>query len=278
MLNNYTKDFSKHLSDILNSISSEYKYIVNWYSDIECKKTSVEDSKAPDVGKKELYIVLTPLPSRAYSNGNVQMQIEINCYCNQEDLENAMEILSAYQMNSVGNKWYVEEGENAGALAVESWYNPIVQENFVQFKLSYGAVINMSGSIAFTKDVLDYDIYINNQKLVLLESNKTTVMDSVPNNTTTDSTKKSVNRSKMFTLNFKCLNTNNIFCTMCRSIEEGNESENYIFNVELRYNDGHSKTFNMILNSFDINTSNGTIPTIAAVMQEAATSILNPQA
>lgn len=263
MLDN-NKEFKNHLQEKLESINNEYKYKINWFVDIEKRKIAEQNPKE-DVRDKEIFIVLTPLPSRSYGDNAIVQQIEITAMCNMNDMEACIDILNEYQDAVVQKKWWTD----SGVLVNESWYSPSVQETLFNLKTGKGSIITMQGSVSFTPNVVDVEkIFIFNEWVKTFEFVESTTADTLPSAPSGTTRKKSNNRTIMYVINLKCKSTNNIFCNTLTQWKEGEVSINVVIPVKLIYNNGTEKEHNMIVSSAVFTTASGTIPTWSVQLTE----------
>lgn len=262
-INDNKKAFEKNLKNKLMEINDEYNYNIEWYADIEKKKT--KNDPTIDINSKEIHIVLTPEPSRSYGDGDSVQNLSIAALVNQVDIAATIDILSRYQDAAVNKKWWTEYG----ILVNESWMSPTLQENFIDLRVGKGAVISMIGSASFTEGVVDIEkVFIFEEHNKLFEFLKSTSADTIPNSTESNPRKKGKNRSLLFKIDLKCKNSNSKFCLTCRQWEEGEISQNTTIPVKLKYTDGHEKTYYMIISSVVFTTTDGTIPTLSVSLME----------
>lgn len=265
--NNFTKkymqDLKDHIVDSLKSINDNYEYILSWNSDIEKRKAS--NNTRMDFQDNEIFIVLTSNPSRSYGDGDLTWNLELTCMCAQKDLENVFEILTQYANGTIQNKWWTDEG----VLVNEHWFTPTIQENFIDYNITKGALISMSGNIAFTQNIVDVDsVYLMNEKTKLLEFFKTTTAVTQNNVSVNSSHNKGINKSILIKIDLKIKNTNSIFSNICRAIANNEISMNTEISCKIVYTDGYEENYNMIVNSSILNCANGAIPTLTASLIE----------
>lgn len=266
-MSNNNENFKMHLEEALTEINQEYKYIINWYTDIEKRNAPNNglDAQSIDLNEKELFIVLTPNSSRSYGDNSKTMQMEMTLMCRQDQIADAIDILDQYQNGAVNNKYFT----NDNVLVIETWYGPQIQENFIKFRVHKGAIITMNGSVSFTTDVVDVKrVLLFNQYNKTYEVMQSGVAESMPSNPTTSPRKKAINKSTMYKLTFKCKSANTIFCQIVRRWINGEESPNIEIPVKLIYTDDYEKEYKMVISDAVMMSTDSTIPTYSVSLSE----------
>lgn len=260
----YKKAFAEHIQARLKEINENYNYIINWYIDIEKRK--MERDPRIDIHNKDVFIVLTPLPSRAYGDNSIAQQLEITALCDMNEMSDVMDVLSEYQDSAVQNKWWTDEG----VLVNESWFSPSIQETLFNLNVGKGSIISMQGSVSFTPDVVDIEkVLIFDEQVKLFEFFETTSGDSVPNAPAGTTRRKAKNRSQTYTINLKCKSSANSFCQTLKQWKDGKISVNVDIPVKLIYTDStEANERHMVINSAVFTTTDGTIPTWSVQLME----------
>lgn len=249
--------FIQHLKEQLTLINNVYTYRVEMYS-------VIKDAKENRLADKELLVIVNPLPSRAYGDNSITQQFELKIICHKDYVDDAFLIFTMYQNSVVFKKYFIEN-----TMINESWLSPSVQDQFVEDGYNRASVIDMSGSVSFTQNIVDVEyIEVCNQKIKVFDYMESFVAEVLSNPTaSTHGRKYAVSNGGLLKIDFKCKNANNVLCAKARQIRFGNLPTNETFSVKIIYTDGIEHTYNMMINSQILNVNDG-IPTLTLSMLE----------
>lgn len=258
----YQEAFIKHLKEKLVEINPNLNYIINWHVDIEKRKT--RENEQVDLNSNDIFIVLSLMPSQNYGDGTIMQQIEMTALCMQNRIDELLNVLAEYQSAAI-NKRYWEKT----TMIDEAWYSPTIAENLVALRVGKGAVLSMTGTVAFSEDIVTLDkLYLCGEEHKYVQFYDSATADTLPNATMNDPRKKNINRSIFYKLDLKVKNTNSVFCQNARKWKYKNNL-NIIVPVKLLYTDGEEIEINTVFNSVVFNIADGNISTITVSLVEA---------
>lgn len=244
----------------LEQISSDYEYIITWNSQFIHNYTNDPDNAS----KRVVNIVLTEMPSVAYGDGDITQSIIMDIECEQRDLENVFMILKTYQNNVFNQKIFIDY-----ILINESYYSPQIIDPMEEIGVGYLVRMQMTGSVAFSHNICDIqEIKVNNEKVKYLMFNETITGDTLPNLIVGEAFQKATNRSRIYRVELKVVNTNSDFCIKCRQFKYDHNGANTKFALSIKYSDNEIYTKDMIITNVSFQTSDGILPTIVVSLVE----------
>ena len=248
------------LKQDLNSINDKFEYNITW-------NHQFIHSELNPIGNKNhnVLIVITELPSEVYDEGDTNLSLSLELECLQEDANEVISVLKTYQSIVYNQKRFIDN-----ILISESYTSPQIIDTFEEIETSYYVRMQMTGSVAFTKNIVDIEgVYYNDKKVKALYFHDNSTAEISVVSLMNTYVKKSKNRSILYSFEIKTLSANNDLCNIARNWKYGLIPPSSSIPIKIKYTDGFEVNRDMLFEAVDYQTEeSGSLPVMVLSLKE----------